>query len=56
MALSNLDAAPAADGNGIGPLLLFARGFLQRQYRILLVSALLALAVANRFARQFNSS
>ena len=43
---SNLEAVPAGDENGLGPLLVFLRGFVHRQYGIIAFTAVLALAAA----------
>jgi exopolysaccharide transport family protein len=42
----NLEAVPAGDENGLGPMLLFLRGFLHRQYGIIAFTAVLAVAAA----------
>ena len=42
--LGNLEAMPAADESGLGPMLLYLRGFLHRQYGIIAFTAILALA------------
>lgn len=42
--LGNLEAVPAADESGLGPMLLYLRGFLHRQYGIIAFTAMLALA------------
>ena len=44
--MGNLEAVPAGDEFGLGPTLLFLRGFLHRQYGIVAFTAVLALAAA----------
>jgi polysaccharide biosynthesis transport protein len=42
----NLDAVPVGNENGLGPLLLFLRGFVHRQYGIIAFTAVLGLTAA----------
>lgn len=42
----NLETVPAGDDNGLGPMLLFLRGFLHRQYSIIAFTVVLALGAA----------
>lgn len=46
LALGNMEAPPSGNDNGIGPLLFFVRGFLPRQYAIVVFTAVLGLAAA----------
>jgi exopolysaccharide transport family protein len=46
LALGSLEAPPSGNDNGIGPLLAFIRGFLHRQYAIIVFVAALGLAAA----------
>jgi polysaccharide biosynthesis transport protein len=49
--LGNLNALPPGDEGGLGPLLLFLRGFLHRQYGIIAFTLALALAAAVLYLR-----
>jgi exopolysaccharide transport family protein len=51
LGFGSLDAVPAGDENGLGPLLLFLRGFLHRQYGIIAFTTALALAAALLYLR-----
>lgn len=51
LSLGGLEAPPPGNDNGIGPLLLFIRGFLQRQYPIMAFMAGLGLAAAVIYLR-----
>src|SRR2546423_4525659 len=45
MGLGSIEASQSADENGIGALLSFVRGFLRRQYGIIISCAVLSLSV-----------
>ncbi|OKO90699.1 protein tyrosine kinase [Bradyrhizobium sp. NAS80.1] len=46
-----MEAMPSGDQNGIGPLLHFARGFIRRQYGIVILATVLSLAIGIVFLR-----